>query len=216
MGQNMSSQASTNNAQVASDVETSSADKAAPSTSPSSASELETKAQSIVNKYALGAAGIGLIPFPVVDMVTLSGAQIKMIHDISHIYGFTIEGKQHLLSIVGALTASVGIPTLIMSTLASTLKGIPGVGTAISYTAAPATFGALTFAIGKVFIEHFESGGTYLDLDPARMRDAMKSYYQDALKRFKKDTSEESKAPGEEPSAATSASAATAVKPDAS
>lgn len=27
-------------------------------------------------------------------------------------------------------------------------------------------FGAVTFAVGKVFVQHFETGGTLLDFDP--------------------------------------------------
>jgi hypothetical protein len=31
--------------------------------------------------------------------------------------------------------------------------------------------GASTYAVGRVFIQHFESGGTLLTFDPAKVRD---------------------------------------------
>jgi hypothetical protein len=34
----------------------------------------------------------------------------------------------------------------------------------------PAVAAASTWATGKVFIRHFESGGTFLDFDPAKAR----------------------------------------------
>ena len=34
----------------------------------------------------------------------------------------------------------------------------------------PVFAGASTYAIGKVFIQHFESGGTFLDFEPAKVR----------------------------------------------
>ena len=39
--------------------------------------------------------------------------------------------------------------------------------------------GATTYAVGKVFIEHFESGGTFLDFDPEKMRDHFQELYEE-------------------------------------
>jgi len=34
----------------------------------------------------------------------------------------------------------------------------------------PAVAGASTYAVGQVFIQHFESGGTFLDFDPEKVK----------------------------------------------
>lgn len=34
----------------------------------------------------------------------------------------------------------------------------------------PVFSGSATYAIYKVFVQHFESGGTFLDLDPAKVK----------------------------------------------
>ena len=41
--------------------------------------------------------------------------------------------------------------------------------------------GSSTYALGKVFTQHFESGGTLLDFDPDKMRE----YYQGQLEQGK-------------------------------
>ncbi len=41
--------------------------------------------------------------------------------------------------------------------------------------------GASTYAIYKVFIQHFESGGTFLDLDPSKV----KSYFSEQFTKGK-------------------------------
>ena len=42
----------------------------------------------------------------------------------------------------------------------------------------PVFSGAATWAIGKVFIQHFASGGTFLDFDPKKVKD----YFMDLFK----------------------------------
>jgi hypothetical protein len=45
---------------------------------------------------------------------------------------------------------------------------VGGILGAISF---PIFAGASTFAVGKVFIQHFESGGTFLDFKPAEVKE---------------------------------------------
>jgi hypothetical protein len=48
---------------------------------------------------------------------------------------------------------------------------IPVVGTLLGGVAMPVLSGASTYAVGKVFIQHFASGGTFLTFDPAAVRE---------------------------------------------
>jgi hypothetical protein len=38
--------------------------------------------------------------------------------------------------------------------------------------------GGMTYAIGKVFVQHFESGGTLLDFQPEKMRKYYLDYFR--------------------------------------
>ena len=57
----------------------------------------------------------------------------------------------------------------------SALKLIPGVGTIIAAVTMPAFSAGATYLIGKVFIQHFASGGTLLDFNPPDYREFIKA-----------------------------------------
>ena len=42
----------------------------------------------------------------------------------------------------------------------------------------PIYSGAATWAIGKVFIQHFASGGTFLDFDPQKVKDYFRNLFE--------------------------------------
>jgi hypothetical protein len=67
-------------------------------------------------------------------------------------------------------------------TLASLAKVVPGIGTATGMVSVSILGGATSYAIGNVFIQHFESGGTLLDFDPKKMRE----YFTNKLQEGKK------------------------------
>jgi hypothetical protein len=57
----------------------------------------------------------------------------------------------------------------------SLAKGIPGVGTLVGALTMPAFSAGATYIIGKVFIQHFASGGTLLDFNPPDYREFIKA-----------------------------------------
>ena len=126
-------------------------------------------AQAIVKNHVIGSMGISLVPIPLVDLVALSGIQIKMLHALARLYRVPFSenlGKSLIVSLVGGI-----MPTSTAMTLASLAKAIPGLGTATGMISVSVQGGATTYAIGNVFMQHFESGGTLLDFDPKTMRD---------------------------------------------
>ena len=62
------------------------------------------------------------------------------------------------------------MPTSTAMALASLAKAVPGLGTATGMISVSLLGGATTYAIGSVFVQHFESGGTLLDFEPQKMR----------------------------------------------
>jgi hypothetical protein len=59
--------------------------------------------------------------------------------------------------------------------IVSTLKGLPAIGTTIGVITMPAFSAGATYLIGKVFIQHFASGGTLLDFNPPDYREFIKA-----------------------------------------
>ena len=130
--------------------------------------------------HILAAMGVGLVPIPLVDMVALVGIQLDMIRTLSSEYGVTFRrdiGKSVITTLLGGF-----IPVALGGTLSSLIKCIPLIGQTTGAITMPVISGASTYAIYKVFIQHFESGGTFLDLDPAKV----KSYFAEQFTKGKK------------------------------
>jgi uncharacterized protein (DUF697 family) len=144
-------------------------------TSPATTTQGQAAAD-LVNRYTAWAAAAGVIPIPIVDAVAVGALQLKMLRELAAIYGVEFsdnKGKSIIAALVGALGSAGAAPVAAMG-VASALKFIPLVGTVLASTAMPAFSAAATYAIGKVFIKHFVSGGSLLDLNPRDYRDFLR------------------------------------------
>ncbi|KHD10114.1 hypothetical protein PN36_00320 [Candidatus Thiomargarita nelsonii] len=130
--------------------------------------ERAEQAHNTVKKYTLISMGIAAVPFPLVDLAAVTGLQIKMVHSIANQYEvpFSHNLVKSLVAALtgGALSATTAVP------IASLVKVVPFIGQVAGFVGGAVMFGATSYAIGKVFIEHFESGGTFLDFDPENMK----------------------------------------------
>lgn len=134
------------------------------------------QAVSLVKKYMLGAAGAGLIPVPMADLAALTALQLKLLHSLAGLYGveFSKEaGKAALASLLGG-----GTPVALTARLGSLAKGVPVLGWSLGAFGTAVFGGASTYAVGKVFIQHFESGNTFLTFDPQRVRDYYRQQFE--------------------------------------
>ena len=122
------------------------------------------RAAKIVSRYAAATAAAGLIPIPWADMTAISAVQTKMVHALGNLYGVPFSNNW-ATSLLASLTGSVAADGIGRIGLGSMLKMIPGVGHAASMLALPGVAWVATSALGQIFIQHFETGGTLLDLD---------------------------------------------------
>lgn len=147
---------------------------------PEERSEFASK---LVDRFALWSGVAGLIPLPVVDVAAVAGLQLQLLHRLSQIYGVPFsanKGKALIAAIVGTV-----VPASSTVGAASLLKSVPVVGTAIAALVMPVLASGATYAIGKVFIQHFASGGTLLDFNPPDYREFIKSHYHEFIKEQK-------------------------------
>jgi len=146
-------------------------------------------ANNMIKNHVLGAMGIGLIPFPLIDFLALTGFQLNMLRKLAHLYEFEFSkelGRSFISSLVGSVT-----PILLFKPAASLVKIVPVVGQSLGMVAMPGVAGASTYALGHVFVKHFESGGTFLGFDSERMR----QYYAEKFEEGKKVVSDLKKEP---------------------
>lgn len=144
-------------------------------------------ADDIIRNHCYAAAGVGLIPIPWVDFIGLTAIQIRMLQLLSESYKIEFsedKGK----AIIGALVSGF-LPVAIAAPVASFIKAIPLIGQTTGAITMSILGGATTYAIGRVFNQHFASGGTFLDLDPAKVR----AYFKEQFEIGKKVTEEAKK-----------------------
>lgn len=134
-------------------------------------------ADMVIRNHVMWSMGAGFIPVPIADFFAVSAVQLDMVRQLCKLYDIDYketEGKALITTLTGASLARLGAQAVI--------KLLPGVGTLIGGATLAVFSGASTYALGEVFKRHFETGGTFLDFDPARL----KKYYQEKFEKGKK------------------------------
>jgi uncharacterized protein (DUF697 family) len=131
-------------------------------TAPGTLSDRATAAQRIVDRYARYSATAGLVPIPLVDVATIAAVQVTMLTRLAAHYNLPFSrerGKAVVSALLGGLMPALAGHQLLK--LVGTVAGMVSVsGFAF----------ATTSAVGRVFIAHFEAGGTLLDIDIEQAR----------------------------------------------
>src|SRR5271155_1405219 len=150
-----------------------SVDQDADATTASDAGSREAVASKLVERFALWSGVAGLVPLPVVDIVAVGGLQVQMLRRLSQIYDIEFSENRGK-ALIAALAGSM-IPATSGIGAASALKFVPVIGTIAAIFVMPVLSAGASYAIGKAFIQHFESGGTLLDFNPPDYREFIKS-----------------------------------------
>ena len=130
-------------------------------------------ASKLVDRFAIWSGVAGLVPLPVVDVLAVGGLQLQLLRRLSQIYDVEFSenrGKALIASLAGCM-----IPATSGMGAASALKAIPVVNILAAGFVMPVLSAGATYAIGKAFIQHFESGGTLLDFNPPDYREFVKA-----------------------------------------
>ena len=140
-------------------------------------SERTKHAETIIRNHVIWSMGAGMIPILVADVFAVSALQLDMIRQLCRVYDVNFSETQGK-AIVTSLTST----TIARLTAGSIIKMLPGVGTIIGGVTVSVFAGASTYALGQVFKKHFESGGTILDFDPARLKKLYKEQFEKGKK----------------------------------
>jgi uncharacterized protein (DUF697 family) len=133
----------------------------------------------VIRNHMLVSMAVGLIPIPMADIVGITAVQLNMLRKLAKIHEIPFtrnKVKSVLTSLVGG-----GGSVPVAGGFASLVKAVPVVGTTVGAVSMPIVAGAVTYAVGKVFLQHFASGGTFLTFDPEKVRE----YYSEMFKEGK-------------------------------
>jgi uncharacterized protein (DUF697 family) len=138
----------------------------------------DLEAEQVLRRHVWGAMGIGLIPVPLMDFAALSVIQLMLLRKLAKIYDVPFSSDIAKSMISSVFTSSLSFPAAMLTVgveklalTASIAKFIPGIGITVAAATMPVVAGSATYALGKVFIRHFGSGGTFLTLDPNKTKD---------------------------------------------
>jgi uncharacterized protein (DUF697 family) len=139
-------------------------------------------AHEIINNATKWSAAAAVVPVPYLDLIALGAVQLNMVRDLGKLYGQYTTDKV-IKSAIGALLGTLGPAVVSAGILGSSLKLIPVSGTLLGSAGMAAGGSAATYAIGKVFLSHFEKGGSIDDLDADAKANEMKEAVEIAKKK---------------------------------
>ena len=144
--------------------------------------EKDNVANEIIKRNSLYSGGVGLIALPIVNVAGVMALQIKMLRELAAAYDVPFE-QERVKGVLSTLLTSL-LGTEVGYGFVGTAAGLPLVGPVLSVLTVPFFAGAATYATGKVFMQHFASGGTFLDFDPEKVR----GYFREQFASGKKAT----------------------------
>jgi uncharacterized protein (DUF697 family) len=145
---------------------------------PTDAEKVERleKASAIISNKCKWSAAAGFIPVPYLDLAGLAAIQVKMVSDLAELYGKTVK-QEAIKTTVATLLGTLTTAGLAAPVAFSTVKIIPGLGAVAGGVSMGALGAAASYAVGKVFVNHFEGGGTLANFDVDKIKDDLKSAF---------------------------------------
>lgn len=136
----------------------------------------DLEADAIIKNHMMVSLGFGVVPMPIVDLVGLTATQINMLRKLSNLYGHTFSEEWAKKSIGALVTSGLALP--VAMGVSSIIKFVPVLGQTAGIIALGTTGAASTYAIGRVFVKHFESGGDFLSFSSKDAKKAFKEEFE--------------------------------------
>ena len=126
----------------------------------------------MVRRYVLISAGAGLITLPIIDVSALAAVHVALIKELTEYYGH--EFSEHAArNIVIAIGASL-IPGSIGSILGrKLLRALPFIDPVTALATMSGFSAFVSYSLGRIFVEHFERGGTLENFDVEHLHDVL-------------------------------------------
>lgn len=122
----------------------------------------------IIRNHAWFAFVPGFIPVPVFDVMGITAVQLDMIKQLCKFYDKPYDEQRGKAIVTSLMGSALGrIPGY---TLRSAFKILPGIGWVLGGLSLSVSASATTYAVGQVFKEHFEEGGTLQSIDGEHLR----------------------------------------------
>jgi uncharacterized protein (DUF697 family) len=139
------------------------------------------EAAKIISSGVKWSAASAVIPVTGLDLLGIAAVQVNMVGDLSNLYGTSLQ-KESIRGIVSALIGTLLPSTASQAVVSSSAKWLPGYGTIVGIVSLGAFASAATYAIGKIFVKHFEGGGTLANFSAEAVKDDLRKEFKKASK----------------------------------
>ena len=145
---------------------------------PAKLKDRTTQANHIVRNFSIVGGAIGIVPIPPLGVALIIANGLTMLKKLSSIYGVKYRkdlGKAAISSFLAAC-GTYSISGRLVWGLGTVLPAaIPVIGVVTR----PLFAAAVLYVMGKIFIQHFESGGTFLTFDPENVREHYSKLFEE-------------------------------------
>jgi uncharacterized protein (DUF697 family) len=136
------------------------------------AGERRLKAENRVKSHVMASMTLALVPVPAFDLAALAGNHLAMIKALCVIYEADYHADRARAILISLLAGATPVAAVVG--LSSAAKLIPGIGSLVGSGGVSVTGGAITYAVGRVFISHLEDGGDLLRPQMGVLRERMR------------------------------------------
>jgi uncharacterized protein (DUF697 family) len=148
-------------------------------TTETPAVDKQATARGLIKYYSAWSFGAGIVPLPVLDVLLVIGVNAQMLRKMSATYGVPFS-ENVAKTLIASLLSGVVPGALSFGIVGYALRAVPAVGQILGVLVMPAFSSAATYAIGRVFLQHYESGGTLLNFNPDAMREHFRKEFEAA------------------------------------
>jgi uncharacterized protein (DUF697 family) len=140
------------------------------------------RAEEIVKSRSWLAAGIGIVPLPVLNLVSAAAIQVSMVQSITRLYNIEAK-KSWIKNVIASALGGVGAAAL-STAAARSLVAAPLAGISLAALSAPAMSGLTTYAIGYMFIRYFESPEGFLKANAKALEEWFAEGFKDGREKL--------------------------------
>lgn len=130
---------------------------------------LTAQANKIVRNHSIVGGAIGIVPVPPIGVALIIANGLTMLKNLSSIYDVKFR-KDLGKAAISSFLAACGTYSISGRLVWGLGTALPAAVPVIGVVTRPLFAAAVLYVMGKIFIQHFESGGTFLTFDPEKVR----------------------------------------------
>jgi uncharacterized protein (DUF697 family) len=138
---------------------------------PPSLPSRSARARALVHEHVLLSGATALIPDPLLCTTALTGVHLRLVDELSRLYGVPFAAKAGRALLIGAGAGLLTKGLLAQPFARRLIAAAAPVLIPLWFAGGAVLAGTFTHFLGEALIGHYEAGGTFADFDWKKFRD---------------------------------------------